>query len=141
MYESNERNAEIHLEFTMPGTTEAALHESMKNILTQNSLWLTSDELSAKQKDVIGWIQNDNSTYTHPQGQATTIQATIITMAVTNPTAAALVAKIKGEPFIFCKSNKIYEKKAVTTNNNYGIVMRLIGMLPPNLISPCYQLR
>ena len=64
-------------------------------------------------------------------------------MALTNPEAAALVAKIKGEQFIFCKSNKIYGNKAVgegiqmlTTNNNYGIVMRLIGMLPLNSIPP-----
>ena len=54
VHESNERNIEIHQAFTMPGTTEASLHDSMKNALTQNFLWLTSDKLSAKQKDVIG---------------------------------------------------------------------------------------
>ena len=81
----------------MPGTTEAALHDSMKNTLTQNFLLLISDELSAKQKYVIDWIKNGNSTYTHSQGQATTIQDAITTMAVENPEAAALVAKIKGE--------------------------------------------
>ena len=97
----------------MPGTTEAVLHDSMKHILTQNSLWLTSDKLSAKQKDVIGWIENDNSTYTNPQGQATTIQAATTTMAATNPAAAALVAKIKGEQFIFCKSGKLYGNKSL----------------------------
>ena len=62
VHESNERNAEIHLSFTMPGTTEAALHGSMKNTLTQNFLWLTSDEFSAKQKDEIGFVQNGNPT-------------------------------------------------------------------------------
>ena len=56
MHKCNKRNAEIHLSFKMPGTTEAALHDSKKKFLTQNFLWLTSDELSAKQKDVIGWI-------------------------------------------------------------------------------------
>ena len=108
---------------------------------------MTSDELSAKQKNVIGWIQNSNSTYTHPQGQATTIQATITTMAVANPEAAALVAKIKGEQFIFCRLGKIYRNKAVgegiqilTTTNNYGYLMRLIEMLQSNSISPYYQI-
>ena len=68
-------------------------------------------------------------------------------MALTNPEAAALVAKIKGEQFVFCKSGKIYEDKAVgegiqmlTTKNNYGFVMQLIIMLPPNSISPYYQI-
>ena len=131
----------------MPGTTEEALHVSMKNTLKQNSLWLTSDELSAKQKDVIGWIQNDNSTYTHPQGQATTIQDATTTTAVANPEVAALVAKIKGEQFIFRRSGKIYRNKAVgegiqilTTNNNFGCVMQLIGTLQPNSISLYYQI-
>ena len=96
----------------MPGTTEEALHVSMKNTLKQYSLWLTSDKLSAKQKDAIGWIQNGNSTYTHPQGQTTTIQDTITTMVVENPEAAALFTKIKGEQFIFCRSGKIYGNKA-----------------------------
>ena len=54
----------------MPGEIEAALHNSMRNTLRQNFLWLTSDKLSAKQKDEINWIQNGNPTYTHPQGQA-----------------------------------------------------------------------
>ena len=70
VHEANDRNAEIHLSFTMPGTTEAALHDIMRNTLRQNFLWLTSDELSAKQKDEIGWVQNGNPTYTHPQGLA-----------------------------------------------------------------------
>ena len=54
----------------MPGETEAALHNSMRNTLRQNILWLTSDKLSAKQKDEIGFVQNSNPTYTHPQGLA-----------------------------------------------------------------------
>ena len=98
-------------------------------------------------KNVIGWIQNGNSTYTHPKGQATTIQAATTTMAATNPEAAALVAKIKGEKFLFCRSGKIYGNKAVgegiqilTTNNNYEYIMQLSGMLQPNLISPYYQI-
>ena len=62
-------------------------------------------------KDVIGWIKNGNSTYIHPQGQATTIQDAITTMAVENPEAAALVAKIKGEQFIFCRLGKFTEIK------------------------------
>ena len=127
----------------MPGETEAALHNSMRNTLRQNILWLTSDKLSAKQKDEIGFVQNGNPTYTHPQGLVDMIQAEIIKMAPTNPEAAALVAKIKGKQLIFCRLNTIYGFKVVkegiqmlTTNNNYGIVMQLIGMLPPNSISP-----
>ena len=74
------------------------------------------------------------------------IKAAIIKLASTNLEAAALVDKIKDEQFIFCRSNKIYEITAVgegiqrlTTNNNYGTVMQLIGMLPPNSIFPYYQ--
>ena len=33
VHEANDRNAEIHLSFTMPGTIEAALHDSMRNTL------------------------------------------------------------------------------------------------------------
>ena len=33
-------------------------------------LWLTSEKLSAKQKDRGGFVKNDNPTYTHPQGLA-----------------------------------------------------------------------
>ena len=95
----------------MPGTTKEALHISMKNTLKHYSLWLTSNKLPAKHKDIIGCIQNGNSTYTHPQGQATTIRDTIITMVVGNSEAAALVAKIKGEQFIFCRSGKYTEIK------------------------------
>ena len=58
------------------------------------------------------------------------IQAGIIKMASTNPESIALIAKIKGKQFIFCRSNKIYGFKAVgeeiqmvTTNNNYGIAI------------------
>ena len=110
----------------MPGTTKAALHDSMRNTLRQNLLWLTSDELSAKQKDEVGFVQNGNPTYTHPQGLADIIKAAIIKLASTNPEVAVLVDKIKGEQFIFCRSNKIYRFTAVgegiqmlTTNNNY----------------------
>ena len=141
VHEINERSAEIHLAFTMPGTTEDALHASMKNTLKQYSLWLTSKELSAKQQVWIGWIQNGNSTYTHSQGQATTIQEAITTMAEENLEAATLFAKIKfkikGEQFIYCRPGKIYRNNAVTgeglliftTNNNFGCVLRLLGML------------
>ena len=68
-------------------------------------------------------------------------------MALTNLEAAALVAKIKGKKFIFCRSGEIYGNKAVgegiqtlTTNNTYGYVMQLIGMLPLNSIPPYYQI-
>ena len=60
--ESNTSNAEIHLAFTMPGTTQEELHASMKNTLKQYSLWLTSEELSAIQQVWIGWIKYGNPT-------------------------------------------------------------------------------
>ena len=106
-HKPNERNAETHLVFTMPGTTEEVLHVSIENTFKQYSLWLSSGKLSPNQKDIIGWIQDGNSTYTYPQGQATIIQDVITTMAVANPEVAALVAKIKGEQFIFSRSGKI----------------------------------
>ena len=53
VHDANDRNAEIHLSFTMLGTTEAALHDSMRKMLWKNFLWLTSDKLSAKQKDEV----------------------------------------------------------------------------------------
>ena len=74
--------------------------------------------------------------------------ATITKLASTNSVAAALFDMIKGEKFIFCRSNRLYGKTAIgeglsilTTNNNYGIIMRLNGMLPPNAISHYYQIR
>ena len=73
-------------------------------------------------------------------------------MAVENPEAAALFAKIKfkikGEQFIYCRPGKICGNNAVTgeglliftTNNNFECVLRLLGMLRPNSISPYYQI-
>ena len=54
LHEINASSAEIHLAFTMPGTTQEDLHASMKNMLKQYFLWLTSEELSAKQQV---WIE------------------------------------------------------------------------------------
>ena len=72
--------------------------------------------------------------------------AAITKLATTNSEAAALFDKIKGKKFISCTSNQLYGKKAIeegisilTTNNNYGITMQPIGMLPPNSISHYYQ--
>ena len=81
----------------MQGTTEAVLHDSMRNTHRQKKLWLTSDKLSVKQKDEIGFVQNYNPTYTHLQGFADMIQAATIKMALMNPETAVLVAKIKGK--------------------------------------------
>ena len=56
-------------------------------------------------------------------------------------------SKIKGQKFITCTSKKIYGKNAVTeaiviqtTNNNYGLVLRLLGMIPDE-IGPHYVIR
>ena len=53
----------------------------MVNTLKQNNLYLTSDEIAAKRKDEVDFVQNGNPTYTHSQGLADMIQAAIIKMA------------------------------------------------------------
>ena len=139
----------IHLSFTMPGTTEWVLHDSMMNTLKKNNLWLTSEEIAATRKDEVGFVQNGNPTYTHPQGTAEKLMAAITKLASTNSVAAALFDKIKGEKCIFCRLNRLYGKTAIgerisiltTNNNNYGIIMQRIGMLPQNAISHYYQIR
>ena len=147
--ENNASNAEIHLAFTMPGTTQEELHASMKNTLKQYSLWLTSKGLAAKQQDLIGLIKNANPTYTDAQEQAKQIQEEITKMAEGNPAVEKQVAKIKGEQYIFCRPGKIYGNQPgvsgegiliFTTSNNYGCVLYLLGILGENSISKYYQL-
>ena len=137
------------MSFTMPGTIESVLHKSMVNTLKQNNLWLTSDEIAAKKKDDAGFIQNGNSDYTNHQGTTEKLMAVIIKLALTDSAAAAaLFDKIKGENFIQCISKRLYGTKATgegiliqTTKSNYGIVMRLIEMLPLDSISHYYIVR
>ena len=69
----------------------------MMNTLKQNNIQLISDKLAAKQKNKVGFVQNGNPNYTHPQGIADKIKAAIIKLASTNSKTAALVDKIKGE--------------------------------------------
>ena len=140
------RHVEIHLSFTMPGTTKSVLHVFMVNTLKQNNLWLTSNKLAGKRNNGAVFVKNGNPTYTYHQGIAGKLMAAITKLASTNSEAAALFDKIKGEKFISCTSKQLYGKQAIeegisilTTNNNYGIIMRLIGMLPPNSISHYYQ--
>ena len=52
--EFNASKAEVHLAISIPGTTQEELHASLKNTLRQYSLWLTSEELSAKTQVWIG---------------------------------------------------------------------------------------
>ena len=144
--ENNASNAEIHLAFTMPGTTQEELHASMKNTLKQYSVWLTSKKLSAKQQVWIGWIKYGNPTYADPQGQETKIQEEITKMAEVNPAAVKQFAKFKGEQHIYYRQGKMFGHNAVsgegisifTTSNNYGCVLYLLGMLRENSISIYY---
>ena len=53
------------MSFTMPGTTESVLHDSMVNTLKRNNLWLNSDKIAARRKDEVGFVENGNSDYTH----------------------------------------------------------------------------
>ena len=142
------RHVTIYLSCTMSGTPESVLYDSMVNILKQNNIWLTSKEIAATRKDEVGFIQNGNPTYTHLQGATEKLMTAITKLASTNSVAAALFDKIKGEKFMFCRSNRLYGKMAIgegisilTTNNNYRIIMRLIKMLPPNVISHYYRIR
>ena len=121
----------------MPGTTEQVLHNSLLNTLEQNNLWLNSDEIVAKRSDGVGFVENRNSDYTHHQETATKIETAIIKVASTDSKAAALYDKIKGEDFIQCTPKRIYGTNVVgegiviqTTNNNYGLVVRLLKMIP-----------
>ena len=122
--------------------------------LKQNNLWLNSDKTAAKRKDEVGFVENNNSDYTHHQETAAKIkavakiEAAIIKLTTINSTAVVLHSKIKGEKFIQCTSKRIYGSKVIgegiailTTNNNYGLVVRLLKMLSLNLISQYYVVR
>ena len=66
------------MSFTMPGTTESVLYNSMVNTLKQNNLWLNSDKIAAKRKDEVGFVENGNSDYTHHQETAEKLMSAII---------------------------------------------------------------
>ena len=74
--------------------------------------------------------------------------AAIIKLASIDSKATVSFDKIKGENFIKRTSKRLYRTKAIgegisiqTTNNNYGLIVRLLEMLPPNLISQYYIVR
>ena len=83
----NESRAEVYLAFSMRDKSHKELHDSLKHILREYSLWLTSAELKANALVWVGWIESTNPTYTNPQRQATKIQEAIIKVAEANPTA------------------------------------------------------
>ena len=96
----------------------------------------------------MGFVENGNSDYTHHQGTAEKFIAAIIKLSSTDTSVAALFGKIKGENFIQHTSKQIYRTKGIgegiaiqTTNNNYGLLVRLFEMLPPNSISQYYVVR
>ena len=112
------------MSFTMPGTTESIIHESMVNMLKQNNLWLTSDKIAAKRKDNVCFVLNGNSNYTHHPGSAEKLMTATIKLASTDSTVVAVFGKIKDKNFIQCTSKRIYGTKVVrkgiliqTTNN------------------------
>ena len=117
--EINPSTAEIHLALTMPGTTQEALHASMKNTLKQYSVWLTSKELVAKQQDLIGWIKNANPTYTDAQEQAKKIQEEITKMAEGNPAAENNLRKSKGSNISFVDQEKFMETNQECQEREY----------------------
>ena len=136
------------MSFTMPGTTESIIHESMVNMLKQNNLWLTSDKIAAKRKDNVCFVLNGNSNYTHHPGSAEKLMTATIKLASTDSTVVAVFGKIKDKNFIQCTSKRIYGTKAIgegisiqTTNNNFGLVVQLLKMIPPNSTSQYYIVR
>ena len=92
------------MSFTMPGTIESVLHESLVNTFKQNNLWLNSDKIAVKRKVDVGLVEIRNSDYTHHQETVEKLMPAIIEFASTNSTAVALFGKIKGENFIQCTS-------------------------------------
>ena len=63
--------------FTIPGTTESVLHDSVVNTLKQRNLQLTSDK-KVKRKDDVGFVQNVNSDKTNQQGTVENVMPSII---------------------------------------------------------------
>ena len=132
----------------MQDTSHKELHDSLKHILKEYSLWLTSAELEAKTSVWVGWIKSSNPTYTNSQRQATKIQEEIIKLAGANQEASRSRNIIKEKQFIQCRlgitlgNNKVKGERIniFTTGNNYGPVLNLLGMLPKNCISPYYQI-
>ena len=68
----------------MQDTSHKELHDSLKHILKEYSLWLTSTELETNTLVWVGWIKSTNLTYTNPQRQATKIQEAIIKVAASH---------------------------------------------------------
>ena len=91
----------------MTGTTQKELHDSLKNILKEYSLRLTSAELEATTSVWVGWIQYANPTYTDSRRQETKIQGAIIKLAEVNPEAARSRKNIMEKQFIQCRSDKM----------------------------------
>ena len=73
----------------MKDTLQKELHDSLKNILKEYSLWLTSAELEATTPVWVGWIISANPTYTNSQRQETKIQEEIIKLVEVNPEAVS----------------------------------------------------
>ena len=138
----------IYFAISVPGLTDMELRASLKNTLKHNNLWLASKEISAKTFDDIGFVENSNPDYTNSKEIEIAIEKSIMELVKTDPEAAAIHSKIKGPKFITCTSKKIYGgKNAVTevivirtTHNNYGLVLRLLSMIP-NEIGPHYVIR
>ena len=123
------------------------LHASLKNTLMHNNLWLASEEIPARTFDDIGFVENSNPDYTNSKELEIAIEEKIMELVETDPNAAAIYSSIKGPKFIICTSKKMYGTNAVTeaivirtTNNNYGLALRLLGMIS-NKIEPHYVIR
>ena len=115
--------------------------------MKHSNLWLASEEISAKKINDIGFVENSNPDYTNNQELVIAIVAKIMELVAKDPRAATIFTRVKGPKFIQCTSKKIYRTNAVveatvirTTNNDFGPVLRLLGMISYN-ISPHYVIR
>jgi len=123
------------------------LHASLKNTLMHKNVWLASEEISAKTFDDIEFVENSNLDYTNSKEVEIAIEESIMELVEKDTNAAVIHSKIKGLKVITCTSKGIYGTNAVTdaivirtTNNNYGLALRLLGMISDE-IGPHHVIR
>ena len=70
-YQVHETSSEVqvitHLSFTMSEITELVFRYSLVNTLKQKNLWLKSDEIAAKKKAEVGFVDNSILDYAQDQ--------------------------------------------------------------------------
>ena len=140
----NTYSVQFYLAISFSGMTDMELHESLKNTLKHNNLWLASKEILAKTIDDIDFVENCNPEYTNSKELEIAIEATVMELVATDSSAVATHSRMKGPKFIISTSKKIYGTNAVTeaivirtTDNYYGPALQLLGMIS-NKIGPHY---